>query len=41
MPKPVPAPRRRLSSLLHGTAVLVTTAILVATEVKVPPHKGD
>jgi hypothetical protein len=40
---PAPPRRRRLrpAALLHSSALLVTTAVLVAIEVKVPPHKGD
>ncbi|MEU4162876.1 hypothetical protein [Actinoplanes sp. NPDC026670] len=38
-----PPRRRRLrpAALLHGTAMVVTTALLAAIEIKVPPHKGD
>ena len=42
-PAAVPARPRRLrpANLLHTTALLATTAVLVITEIKVPPHKGD
>jgi hypothetical protein len=35
--------RRRLrpAALLHGAALVFTTAVFAAIEIKLPPHKGD
>jgi hypothetical protein len=39
---PAPPHRRiRPAAVLHGSALVVTTAVLVLAEVKIPPHKGD
>jgi hypothetical protein len=41
--RPDPARRRRINpaTLLHATALLVTTAAFTPTAVKLPPFKGD
>ena len=40
---PAPTRRRRIqpANLLHATALLVTTAVLTTTLVKLPPYTGD
>ncbi|WP_186762948.1 hypothetical protein [Lentzea tibetensis] len=32
---------RRAAQLLNATAVLATTALVIAVEPKLPPYKGD
>jgi hypothetical protein len=43
MTEPRPARRRRPrpATLLHGSSMVVTTAMLALIEVKLPPFKGD
>jgi hypothetical protein len=40
---PTPTRRRRLrpAALLHGSALLVITAVLATIETKLPPFKAD
>ena len=40
---PAPARRRRIrpAVVLHGSALVVTTVMLVVAEAKLPPYQGD